>query len=80
MDVFTDFEESQKPWSKEKFIEKCQDCYQKMPPGDRSELLKFFTHKWQEKKPVKQLSVEMRAKVKLFHKIISHLFSGRKRE
>ncbi|CDW84556.1 UNKNOWN [Stylonychia lemnae] len=47
MDVFTDFEEGQRPWNQEKFVQKCNEVYTKIPPGDRSELIKLYNPKIQ---------------------------------
>eukprot|EP00347_Sterkiella_histriomuscorum_P004886 403358714 len=54
MDVFVEFEEGQRPWNQEKFIQMCNEAYTKIPPGDRSELLKLYNVKAQQKEKERQ--------------------------
>ena len=54
MEVFTDFEEGQKPWNKERFVVKCHDAYNKMPLSDKSELIKLYNPKVLEKQKEQQ--------------------------
>ena len=56
MDVFTDFEQEVTPWNKQRFIEKCNEAYNKMPQGDRSELIKIFSAKDDKKDKNKEES------------------------
>ena len=45
MDVFTEFEEGQRPWNSQKFTQKCNEVYQKISAGDKAELMKIYNNK-----------------------------------